>query len=80
MLSPAIIQLSIALRLAALHPRPLDYLWWQIRAILDGVVQGLGRPDEDTRRGFTQDGWGQRYQDEVMNGGSIKAGRTADSF
>ncbi len=33
---------------------------------LDGVVQGLGRPDEDTRGGFTHGGWGQRYQDEVM--------------
>ncbi len=33
---------------------------------LDGVVQGLGRPDEDTRGGFPHGGWGQRYQDEVM--------------
>jgi dihydrofolate reductase len=33
---------------------------------LDGVVQGLGRPDEDTRGGFTHGGWGQRYNDEVM--------------
>jgi dihydrofolate reductase len=33
---------------------------------LDGVVQGLGRPDEDTRDGFTHGGWGQRYNDEVM--------------
>jgi dihydrofolate reductase len=33
---------------------------------LDGVVQGLGRPDEDTRNGFTHGGWGQRYDDEVM--------------
>ncbi len=33
---------------------------------LDGVVQGLGRPDEDTRGGFTDGGWGQRYQDEVL--------------
>ena len=33
---------------------------------LDGVVQGLGRPDEDTRGGFTQGGWGQRYRDDVM--------------
>ena len=33
---------------------------------LDGVVQGLGRPDEDTRDGFTEGGWGTRYQDEVM--------------
>jgi dihydrofolate reductase len=33
---------------------------------LDGVVQGLGRPDEDTRGGFTHGGWGQGYHDEVM--------------
>jgi dihydrofolate reductase len=33
---------------------------------LDGVVQGLGGPDEDTRGGFTHGGWGPRYNDEVM--------------
>lgn len=33
---------------------------------LDGVVQGLGRADEDSRGGFTHGGWGGRYQDEVM--------------
>lgn len=33
---------------------------------LDGVVQGLGRPDEDTRGGFDLGGWGQGYSDEVM--------------
>jgi dihydrofolate reductase len=32
---------------------------------LDGVVQGPGRVDEDTRGGFTQGGWGQGYYDEV---------------
>ncbi|MFD9697805.1 dihydrofolate reductase family protein [Lentzea sp. NPDC059081] len=33
---------------------------------LDGVVQGLGRPDEDTRGGFPHGGWGARYTDEVL--------------
>jgi dihydrofolate reductase len=43
---------------------------------LDGVVQGLGRPDEDTRGGFTHGGWGQRYNDEVM-GAEMGKGMTA---
>jgi dihydrofolate reductase len=40
---------------------------------LDGVVQGLGRPDEDTRGGFTHGGWGQRYNDEVLGREMAKA-------
>ncbi|SHK06340.1 hypothetical protein SAMN05443637_102221 [Pseudonocardia thermophila] len=33
---------------------------------LDGVVQGVGRPDEDTRGGFPHGGWGGWHQDEVL--------------
>ncbi|MEV0354433.1 dihydrofolate reductase family protein [Nocardia sp. NPDC050697] len=40
---------------------------------LDGVVQGLGRPDEDTRGGFEHGGWGAKYNDEIM-GAEMAAG------
>ncbi|ALE07448.1 deaminase [Arthrobacter sp. ERGS1:01] len=33
---------------------------------LDGVVQGPGRPDEDTRGEFTLGGWAGQYNDAVM--------------
>lgn len=32
---------------------------------LDGVMQAPGRPDEDTRGGFTHGGWAGKYSDEV---------------
>jgi len=32
---------------------------------LDGVMQGLGRPDEDTRGGFVHGGWADGYADDV---------------
>jgi dihydrofolate reductase len=33
---------------------------------LDGVMQAPGRPDEDTRDGFTHGGWALPYFDQVM--------------
>jgi hypothetical protein len=33
---------------------------------LDGVVQGPGRPDEDTRGGFEHGGWAAAGNDQVM--------------
>lgn len=33
---------------------------------LDSVMQGPGRPDEDTRGGFTHGGWAIGYQDDVL--------------
>lgn len=32
---------------------------------LDGVMQAPGRPDEDTRDGFTHGGWAGPYMDEI---------------
>lgn len=40
---------------------------------LDGVVQGLARPDEDTRGGFRHGGWGPQYNDDVMSREMAKA-------
>ncbi|WP_037362664.1 dihydrofolate reductase family protein [Amycolatopsis orientalis] len=37
-----------------------------LSSTLDGVVQGLGREDEDTRGGFDLGGWGNGYSDDVM--------------
>src|SRR5215216_2297276 len=33
---------------------------------LDGVMQGLGSPDEDRDGGFEYGGWAARYGDEVL--------------
>ena len=40
---------------------------------LDGVTQGLGHPDEDTRGGFEHGGWGLPYGDTVQGEAMGKA-------
>jgi len=45
---------------------------------LDGVTQGPGRPDEDTRGGFEYGGWGIPYADQMQGeamGKSMAQGR-----
>lgn len=45
---------------------------------LDGVLQGPGRPDEDTRGGFRQGGWAQQASDPTM--GAVMAERMGQNF
>jgi len=49
---------------------------------LDGVMQGLGSPDEDREGGFPYGGWGARYGDEVLGrkAGSGMSGTSAYLF
>jgi hypothetical protein len=32
---------------------------------VEGVMQGLGSPDEDTEGGFTHGGWGTRFREGI---------------
>lgn len=45
---------------------------------LDGVLQGPGRPDEDTRDGFRHGGWAQDANDQAM--GTAIAERMGTDF
>ena len=40
---------------------------------VDGVMQGLGSPDEDTEGGFTHGGWGTRFTEGIDPSDSLGA-------
>ena len=44
---------------------------------LDGVMQGLGSPDEDRDGGFEHGGWGAAYGDEARRPRATACGRPA---
>jgi dihydrofolate reductase len=44
---------------------------------VDGVMQGLGSPDEDRDGGFEYGGWGARYMAGIADSGSRGAAETA---
>lgn len=47
---------------------------------LDGVMQGLGSPDEDTEGGFKHGGWGAAYGDEVLGEAAAKGLAGTDAY
>ena len=47
---------------------------------LDGVMQGLGSPDEDRDGGFEYGGWGAPYGDEVLRDQAVKGQTTTTAY
>jgi dihydrofolate reductase len=47
---------------------------------LDGVMQGLGSPDEDRDGGFEHGGWGAPYGDEVLQTAAAEGMRTTTAY
>jgi hypothetical protein len=40
---------------------------------LDGVMQGLGSPDEDRDGGFEHGGWSAPYSDDVQTAAAVES-------
>lgn len=54
-----------------------------VHLTMDGVMQAPGRPDEDTRDGFSHGGWATSYNDQVMGevmGRAMAAGLTGGAL
>jgi dihydrofolate reductase len=47
---------------------------------LDGVMQSLGSPDEDTEDGFRHGGWSQPYMDDVLMRSSVEGLKATDAY
>jgi dihydrofolate reductase len=47
---------------------------------LDGVMQGLGSPDEDRDGGFAHGGWGAPYGDEVQQSAALEGMRSTSAY
>jgi dihydrofolate reductase len=47
---------------------------------LDGVMQGLGSPDEDREGGFEHGGWAAPYGDEVQQAAALEGLRTTTAY
>lgn len=47
---------------------------------LDGVMQGLGSPDEDREGGFEYGGWGQSYGDDVLAQSAVEGLRSTTAY
>jgi dihydrofolate reductase len=47
---------------------------------LDGVMQGLGSPDEDRDGGFDHGGWGAPYGDDVQQTAAVEGMRSTGAY
>ena len=47
---------------------------------LDGVMQGLGSPDEDREGGFEYGGWGAEYGSDEMTKAALDGQRTTSAY
>lgn len=47
---------------------------------LDGVMQGLGSPDEDRDGGFAHGGWGAPYGDDIQQAAALEGMESTTAY